>query len=213
MKRLFSICLLFLTETHPAQAQTGVLPPTQPSQGGGASSAPAPPAPQPSAATPAPAPGYPQYPPPYPYPYPPPQPGPKTLPYEEGQAVPPGYRVETGVRRGPVIAGAVMTGVPYILGVSFSGGAGFPNHTYWLRVPGAGPWLVLATRNKSCQESQLQTTCSGGICTTRSSSCDVDVDNVIRTFLILDGFIQSTGVALFIWGLASPTSRLVREDV
>jgi hypothetical protein len=110
-----------------------------------------------------------------------------------------------------VIVGAIVAGVPYALGIVFSGGAGFPNHTYWLLVPGVGPWLVLATRDKSCP---TETICSGSTCTTTTTSCqDNAVDQVAKTFLILDGLMQTTGVALLIWGIASPSTKLVREDV
>ena len=82
------------------------------------------------------------YPPPYYYPWPPPgcyyeapaDPRPLTLPYEEGRAAPPGYHVESRVRRGPVFAGSLMFGSPMACRCSWSP----PSTSKSLRVA-AGP--------------------------------------------------------------------------
>src|SRR5262245_28427624 len=111
-----------------ASAAQGQAPPPAPSQA-------PPPAPSqaPSPQTQAPPPSapsgpplyqpYPPYPPPYgaypyPYPYPyqqPPPTPPRELPYKEGAAIPPGYHVDTRIRRGPIIAGASMAGSTYMI--------------------------------------------------------------------------------------------------
>lgn len=197
-------------------------PPTAPTN----SSQPAPPsgtAPAPADGTPAPAPaaaptaaqptppGYPPpqyppgayppgaYPPPYPYPpYPPygAPPPPRTLPYESGQPVPAGYHVESGARRGPVIAGSIVLGVPYALGVSIASGDNFSNSSGWLVIPGLGPWLTLAMR-KNCD-------------TSTTTYCD---DPATRSILVLDALMQTAGVALLVVGIAVPKTELVRNDV
>src|SRR5207248_3193025 len=114
------------------------------------------PAPQPGAypATAAPPPGYPVY---AASPYAPPPPGyayapalrvPDSVPYEGGP-IPAGYHVESRPRRGLLIGGAVILGVPYVLGLSIASGEDFPNRTGWLVVPGVGPWITLATRHRA----------------------------------------------------------------
>jgi hypothetical protein len=194
-----------------------------------ASAAPAASAPQqapPLAAPPPPPPGaaYPAYPaasyPPAAYApaaYPPPPPGyayaypvaprpPENVPYEGGP-VPSGYHVEDRARRGPTIAGMVIWGSAYVLGLTVASADNFPNSTGWLVVPVVGPWVTLASRHNT-------TSCTFD--TLGESVCDsvtTDDDNTTRTFLILDGLTQATGAALFIYGLASPKKVLVHDFV
>jgi hypothetical protein len=101
--------------------------------------------------------------------------------------------LQKGARRGAVISGAIVAGVPYVLGIVIAGGGNFGNGSDWLVVPGVGPWLTLYTRKDDC-----------GL-----EACD----RFIRTYLILDGIMQDVGLALLIWGIASPTTRLVRADL
>jgi len=65
--------------------------------------------------------------------------GPKRMAYEDGQAVPPGYRVEQRVRQGPVIAGALLLGIPYVIGLTAASIAQYDGGSKWLAVPVAGP--------------------------------------------------------------------------
>lgn len=184
-----------------ASAQSAATPAPQASNAP-YNAAPAPPATQYRRSPPA-------YPPPYPYPYaysyvsrPPPN-TPEVLPYHDGERVPPGYYLEQSVRRGPVIAGSIVFGVAYTLGLSIAGGNNFSNQSGWLALPVAGPWLALAQRRDSCSSNSTFGGC---------------VDSAIggawaRTGLVMDGLAQATGAALFIWGVTSHTRRLVRDDV
>src|SRR5205823_3889287 len=98
---------------------------------------------------------------------------------------------ESRPRRGLLIGGAVILGVPYVLGLSIASGEDFPNRTGWLVVPGVGPWITLATRHRAG--------CGG------SDSCTGDaIDAATRTFLVLDGLMQTAGAIMFISGLAAP---------
>jgi hypothetical protein len=184
------------------------------------------PAPQPAPealaqATPAPAypPAYPPpaYPPPaYPPPtYAPPPPvyvppgpsvyhpvGPKRMAYEDGQAVPPGYRVEQRVRQGPVIAGALLLGIPYVIGLTAASIANYEGQSKWLAVPVAGPWIMMYERRRpDCTSST-------------SSTCDVDagLDGFLRFYLAVDGILQATGIGLLSFGLAG-RKLIIRDDV
>jgi hypothetical protein len=114
--------------------------------------------------------------------------------YEEGQAVPEGYRVEERARRGLVIGGAVTFGVTYILSAMVglmaesvdraSGGSG--ESFLPLYIPLAGPFITVGTADAK----------GGGV-----------------FVLMVDGLAQVAGAAMFIGGLAAPEKKLVRNDV
>jgi hypothetical protein len=153
-----------------------------------------------------PPPGYPPPPGYYPYPYPgyyPPPgapPPPRERSYREGDPVPRGYRIEERTRRGPLIAGPIVFGVPYFIGLLASSAADYKNDSGWLVVPVIGPWATLAARRG---------------CDSYDSDYPYDTEaecRSVRTLLIIDGVMQVTGAALFIWGLTSPKKVLVRED-
>lgn len=208
----FSVVGLVMSMAGVAGAQTP--PPTAPPPATQAAPvapapvAPAPVAPAPVAPVPAPAPpppgyAYPPPPPPGAYAYPQYAPPPSyrppaAVPYEGGP-IPPGYHLETRARRGLVIAGAVVTGVPWALGVTIAGGSDFPNHSGWLLLPAVGPWLTLLTRNESN-------------CSSSSTTNDV-CDSGVKTVLIMDGLMQTAGTVMFIAGLASPKVVVARDLV
>jgi len=168
-----------------------------------------PPPPPPGSAPPAPPP-YAYPPPPYGYAYPPPPYGyarpmvPATVPYEGGP-VPPGFHVEERPRRGLIIAGAVVAGVPWAIGLAAVSSEDFPNGSGWLIVPGLGPWLTLAARH--------DTTCTYGSSSTGYSSTCVDFEGASRFLLVMDGLIQTAGVTMLIVGLASPKKVVARDFV
>jgi hypothetical protein len=190
-----------------------------------------PPAPRPAPARPAPAPaappaqpppqGYPGYPPPYPgypppgypppgyapgyypYYYPPPNaaPPPRERRYVEGQRIPPGYTVEERVRRGPIIAGSIVFGVPYMLGLLAASADDFPNQSGWLAVPVVGPWVTLVSREDTCD-----------VPTYDGDDYSYDCTDGVQTLLVLDALMQTTGAVLFVWGVSSTKKVLVRDD-
>lgn len=181
-----------------------------------AQTAPAPAAYPPAAA---PAPTYAGYPPPAAYPPPPPgyayaAPGyagyptrlraPDSVPYEGGP-VPAGYHVEERPRRGLLIGGPIILGVPYVLGLAVASGGNFPNSTGWLVVPGIGPWLTLGLRHKS------SSTCSDS--SSLGDCVDTTLDGATRTFLVIDGFMQTAGAVMTIIGIASPRQVIARDFV
>ncbi|WP_437819052.1 hypothetical protein [Sorangium sp. So ce1078] len=114
--------------------------------------------------------------------------------YEEGQAVPEGYRVEERARRGLVIGGAVTFGVTYILSAmvglvaeSADRAVGGTGESYIpLYIPLAGPFITIGTADAK----------GGGV-----------------FVLMVDGLAQVAGAAMFIGGLAAPQQKLVRNDV
>ncbi len=113
--------------------------------------------------------------------------------YDESEPVPPGYHAETRVRKGPVIAGAVVFGVFYLFSLIAGAAITDANRALsndkesgeLLYIPVAGPFLQMTN--------------------TKSSSGNL--------LLAIDGVAQGTGAALFIWGITSPRTVLVRNDL
>jgi len=222
-----SIFAFILGSASAAAAQTAPAAPASAAPAAPSAPAPltAPPPAPPGAAPPAaapPPPGYPApggYPPPG-YAYPPPPPGyayaypaasrppPESMPYDGGP-VPAGYHVEERARRGMLIAGPVVLGVPYVLGLTVASSENFPNSTGWLAVPALGPWITLAARHRSgtydCTSNSLGSSCYDNL--------DSSLDSTTRTFLILDGVGQTLGAVFFIYGLASPKKVIARDFV
>ena len=168
----------------------------------------APPLPPPSAAQPAPQGGYappppqyygpqqPGYPPPsYAYAQPPAS-GPEEVDAEEGRPPPPGYHAETRYRKGLVITGPIVLGVPYLFSLS---AATTSNTTGdgWLAVPVLGPFIDLSVRKKDVCATSDTLSCAG--------------DSGTRAVLVFDGLMQATGAALLIIGLATPRHLWVQN--
>jgi hypothetical protein len=192
-------------EAPPPAQPPAEQPPAQPP----AQRAPAqqPPAQQPPAEQPppgyAPPPGYGQqqgYPPNYNYGYPPGQYGPAEMDYEEGEPIPEGYYVDTKIRKGMVIGGAVTLGALWILSVLAGAIAvsieeaeevdGFDDDDIstsdaaMLMIPVAGPFISIWSYNASA---------AGAVP------------------LIFDGVGQSAGLVLLIVGLTAQEKVLKRS--
>jgi hypothetical protein len=126
------------------------------------------------------------------------------LPYEEGDVVPEGYRVRTQPRRGLVIAGSIVGGVPWAFSVMAAVDTNFEDKTGFLLVPALGPWLMLAAggaRDEPCDDSDS----FDGYCHGDNSSK--------RAVLVLDGLTQVAGAVMLVAGIALPRKRLIRSDV
>jgi hypothetical protein len=127
-----------------------------------------------------------------------PQQPPATIPYVEGRKPPPGYREETGIRRGYVIAGAVLFGSAYLSSV-FAAQLMTSSESYEydnssrrrdtealpLLIPAIGPFISLAT---------------------------LDPDLHGTGWLVLDGFTQMAGVAMFVVGMTTGAKKWVRDE-
>jgi len=116
--------------------------------------------------------------------------------WNEGEPVPPGYHPTTRVKKGFVIGGAVTFGTMYLLtalGASiadagcsgFGGGGSCANALF---VPVVGPFIQMGQ-------------CKNGNC------------GLGDFWLGFDGVVQAAGLAMFIYGLASPSTVLVRNDL
>jgi hypothetical protein len=124
------------------------------------------------------------------------------LPYEDGDPIPPGYKLRSQSRRGLVIAGAIVTGVPWVISTTAAVGNNFDDKTGYLLIPGIGPWLTLLAGGGK-----------DGTCAVGSDYCYRSDRSGVRAALTLDGLVQTAGATMFVLGLAFPRKRLIREDV
>ncbi|MBI2387973.1 MAG: hypothetical protein HYV09_00015 [Deltaproteobacteria bacterium] len=111
--------------------------------------------------------------------------GPKRLPYNEGDPVPPGYSVVTRTRTGLVIGGSIVFGIFY--GLTVAGASNGDTDTRWLYVPVLGPVLY-------------------------GNTLDGQWAGISRFFLWIDAFCQAGGAAMLTVGLI-PKTELVRNDI
>jgi hypothetical protein len=124
--------------------------------------------------------------------------------------VPPGYRLEEKPRTGLIVAGSIVIGVPYVIGLSAVSTRDSNNGANWLVVPVLGPWIALGARRTACTPSNTNTTTT----TTTADNGVACVGDVFATMgLIFDGLVQATGATLLIVGLAVPKKVLVRQDM
>ena len=119
---------------------------------------------------------------------------PKYLDYVEGDPIPEGYKVDTKLRTGLVVGGAVTLGVLWGI-TAIAGGVGASvegeidgdtDQFIPLYIPVAGPFVAIDT---------------------------MDAAGAGVAVLIIDGVAQTAGLAMFIAGLAAPKDVLRRTTV
>ncbi|MES1184872.1 MAG: hypothetical protein ABUL60_13745 [Myxococcales bacterium] len=123
------------------------------------------------------------------------------LPYEDGEPIPAGYQVRQEIRRGPVIAGAIVMGVPWTFSVIGASAADFEDMSGFLLLPGVGPWLMLLAGGANDVD-----------CGLRDDFCARDRSG-LRGVLLLDGMVQSAGAVMLTIGLLYPRGYLVPNVV
>jgi hypothetical protein len=151
---------------------------------------------------------YPPQPYPYPYAYPPQaQPAvkepPREIKYREGESTPPGYTYVERTRSGMVLAGALVLGIPYTLGLYAAAAADFENGSGWLVVPAAGPFLMIGARDSKCDDRDGDA----------GDALECAGDVYLTMLLVLDGLAQTAGAALLLIGVTSPKRLWVRQDL
>jgi hypothetical protein len=108
--------------------------------------------------------------------------------WQEGEPVPPGYHPASRIRKGPVIAGAITFGISYLVSTEVGAGATDLNGhatAFALWIPVVGPFIQM-----------------GGTTSALGNWA-----------LAWDGLVQGGGLALLIYGIASPSTVLVRNDL
>jgi hypothetical protein len=106
--------------------------------------------------------------------------------YHDGDPIPQGYRPAERVRKGAIIGGAIMFGVPWLLSATVAAASHDVESTTnadALYIPLAGPFIQM----------------------TQTSS------SAANLFLALDGILQCGGVALAVYGIVTPRTVLVRQ--
>ena len=116
--------------------------------------------------------------------------GPRTIKdWNDGDPVPPGYHAETRTRTGLIVGGAVLFGTLYLLSTFVAAVVSDANQGKGgdnaLYVPGVGPFIQMTTTSSA-------------------------TGNLV---LAIDGAAQSAGLAMLIYGIASPKTILVRNDL
>jgi hypothetical protein len=120
---------------------------------------------------------------------------PKTLAFEEGMPIPPGYQIEMQRRRPLIIAGAALFGASWVASVLTASTVvlGYDKHRAEvapLFIPFAGPFVTLGM--------------------SRDAQLNDPATRVNGVLLLLDGAAQLTGAALFIAGMVTREPVLVR---
>jgi hypothetical protein len=132
------------------------------------------------------------------------------LPYDGKKPIPPGYRVETSLRRGILIGGIATFGASYGLSAALAVNDLADDSwdplfdAQWLWLPLAGPWVAMTTTRKDCTtQNQYPGTPTVQMC---QSSTGTSVG------LAVLGGAQAVGAALAIYGMVAPTRKLVRTQ-
>lgn len=110
--------------------------------------------------------------------------------WNEGDPIPPGYRPVERTRKGLIIGGAITFGALWMISAMVAAANGDANKgrenpAAALYVPAVGPFIQMGSADTSSA----------------------------RLFLGIDGVAQCAGLAMFIVGLASPRTVLVRNDL
>jgi len=109
---------------------------------------------------------------------------PTELSWEEGEPIPPGYRLEGRIHKGLLISGLSIFGGPYLFSVV--GASSGEEELTPLYIPLAGPFVTIATARS---------------------------EGAGTFWLAIDGIVQTTGVTLAIIGLAANVEYLQRDDI
>jgi hypothetical protein len=112
--------------------------------------------------------------------------------------------VEERPRKGLVVSGWLLTAIPYGVGLIAAASADFKNHSGWLAVPFAGPWLMMGRRDYGCDDNDAdQKDSEDGL------TCVADVFVVMG--LIMDGVMQTAGGTLLLIGYVNQKKHVVRD--
>jgi len=127
--------------------------------------------------------------------------GPKTMDYEEGQAIPPGYHVASRARKGLVIAGAATLGGGFLITV-VSG--------LFIQAICAVDKVGETARGDDCSEySPIYIPVAGPFIAIGTAQ----PEGGLIGYLAVLGAIQTAGLGMLIAGLAARQEYLARDDV
>jgi hypothetical protein len=139
---------------------------------------------------------------------------PNRLPYQEGDPVPSGYRVETNQSTGLIFGGGAVLGVAYAASVvaalgDDSKGSG------WLLLPLVGPFGSILAQDVHCEATTASASDPTVVtdATESARECSKKVVSTARrvTVLLVDGLAQVAGGSLLVVGLSTRQRELVRD--
>jgi hypothetical protein len=116
---------------------------------------------------------------------------PATLPYEEGESVPPGYTLKTRAVRSMVIAGSVTFGATYLVSLLTSA------------------TILAADSNDGKQLAPMFAPIVGPFITIGTARAE----GAGTLWLVLDGLAQTAGAVMLIYGLAAEEKYLQRNPM
>jgi hypothetical protein len=119
--------------------------------------------------------------------------------------IPPGYHLETRAASGLIITGALTLGAGYALGLGIAANESFEGSLGWMVLPVFGAWPAMAGREIHCTAVTVD---EARHCLDAASA-----EATTIALLAVDGMVQATGLIVFLAGLASGQSELVRDDV
>jgi hypothetical protein len=138
---------------------------------------------------------------------------PSRLPFQEGDPVPPGYRVEHSQSTGLIVGGGAVLGVAYaasvVAAMSDEKGAG------WLWLPVVGPFGSILAQDVHCEAAATSPESPTVVvdATESARECSKKVVSTARrvTILLVDGLAQVAGGSLLVVGLSTRQRELVRD--
>jgi hypothetical protein len=123
---------------------------------------------------------------------------PESLPYRTNDPIPRGYQLVERPRKGPLISGAIVFGIPYALSLVVAASNRFQHGSGYLVIPFFGPIAAAKALGPSCEFNDRPGDCGGPIA---------------GQVLLLDSLVQIGGGVLMLIGLGATRSTLVRNDL
>jgi hypothetical protein len=131
---------------------------------------------------------------------------PKTIPFESGDRLPEGYRIERTWRSFWLIPGATAFGLSYFMAFGGAAASDFRGPYSSLAIPVAGPFIALFWRPTRCEAKGVES----------EFSCALsfeDGDEGMTIALLVDGFAQVVSGTLVAFTLGAPRYVFERGSI
>lgn len=132
------------------------------------------------------------------------EPAPVPVANTEQANVPPGHHVEKRIRRGWVIAGSIVLGSLYGLGVLSASNQDTSSPSKYLAIPVVGPWIALGALGSYDEEACDRQVAAGKICPSKSGA---------REAYTLFGVGQLAGIGMIVGGVLWKRTDVVPDFV
>jgi hypothetical protein len=118
--------------------------------------------------------------------------------------VPPGHHVERHSRRGWVLAGSIVMGALYGLGVASSSNQDSSSPSKWLYLPVLGPWIALGALGSYDEAACDRQVSEGKICPSKGGA---------KSAYTILGVGQLAGLGMIVGGVLVKTTEIVPDAV